>query len=78
MATCPRCLGTLTENHRCPRGLSSRVTAALSTFTGGAGVGVLLCFVFEEHPSPALMVAGAALGAVLAGALRQAIEGPIR
>ncbi len=78
MATCPRCFGTLTENHKCPRGITSRVTHALSTFAVGAVLGAVLCFVFEERPAPALLVAAAALGAVLAGALRTAIEGPAR
>jgi hypothetical protein len=78
MATCPRCFGTLTENHKCPRGLTSRVTHALSTFAAGAILGALACYVFDDRPAPALLLAGAALGAVLAGALRQAIEGPAR
>ncbi len=78
MATCPRCFGTLTEHHRCPRGLTSRVTHALTTFAIGGLLGAVICFVFDERPAPALLVAGAALGAVLAGALRTAVEGPMR
>lgn len=78
MATCPRCFGTLTENHKCPRGLTSRVTHALTTLAIGGVLGALACFIFDERPAPALLVAAAALGAVLAGALRTAIEGPAR
>ena len=75
MATCPRCMGALTENHRCPRGRLSRITDALSTLTVGALIGVALCYGLEERPVPALVVAAAALGSVLASALRQAVSG---
>ncbi len=74
MATCPRCLGALTENHRCPRrGILSRVTDALSWVLGGAVVAAILTYVLQENPAPALVLAAAALGAVLASAVRQAI-----
>ena len=72
MATCPRCMGALTENHRCPRRFS-RVTDLLITVIIGGVVGGLLVFVFEERPVGLLVLAGAALGAVLANALRQAV-----
>jgi hypothetical protein len=75
MATCPRCMGALTENHRCPRGRLSRVTDALSTLAVGALIGVALCYGIEERPVPALVLAAAALGSVLASALRQAVSG---
>lgn len=78
MATCPRCFGPLTENHKCPRGLSSRVVHALTTVGVGGGIGAVVCVLVEDHPAGALIVAAAALGAVLATALRQAIEGPTR
>jgi hypothetical protein len=74
MATCPRCLGPLTENHRCPRGRFSRVTDALSTVLGGALAGGFLPVVFTDDPPLALVVAAAALGAVLANAVRQAVR----
>jgi hypothetical protein len=74
MATCPRCLGPLTENHRCPRrGLVSRVTDAISTVAIGGLIGAVLSYVIDEQPAPALILAAAALGAVLASAVRQAI-----
>jgi hypothetical protein len=73
MATCPRCLGPLTENHRCPRGRFSRIGEALSTVVGGAVVGGLIPVVFGADASLALVLAAAALGAVLANAVRQAM-----
>lgn len=75
MATCPKCLGALTEHHRCPKGPLSRVTDALSTVAIGGGVGVVLLYVVDERPVPALILAAAALGAVLANAVRQAVGG---
>jgi hypothetical protein len=74
MATCPRCLGALTENHRCPRrGILSRVTDAVSWVAGGAVVGGIVIYILQERPAPALVLAAAALGAVLASAVRQAL-----
>jgi hypothetical protein len=68
-------LGALTDNHRCPKGLFSRVTDAISTVGIGGVLGALLCFAIEERPAGALVVAAAALGAVLASAVRQAVGG---
>jgi hypothetical protein len=73
MATCPKCLGPLTEHHRCPRGPLRRIAEAISTLGIGAIGGVLLCFVIEERPAAALVLAAAALGAVLANAVRDAV-----
>jgi hypothetical protein len=75
MATCPRCLGALTDNHKCPKGALSRVSDAISTVGLGAVIGVVLCYVVEERPAGALVLAAAALGAVLASAVRQAVGG---
>jgi hypothetical protein len=77
MATCPRCFGALTEHHRCPRGKLSRVTDALTTVSIGGVVGIVVCYVVNERPVPALVLAAAALGAVLASALRQAVSGKV-
>ena len=74
MATCPRCLGPLTEDHRCPRGRFSRIGDALSTVVGGAIVGGLVPMIFSTNASLALVLAAAALGAVLANAIRQALK----
>lgn len=73
MATCPRCLGPLSENHRCPRGRFSRLGDAVITVAIGGGIGAVVVFAFEERPAGVLVLAAAALGAVLAGAVRQAL-----
>lgn len=73
MATCPRCFGALTDSHKCPKGIFSRVLEAVSTVGVGAVVGVVMCFAIEDRPAAALVVAAAALGAVLASAVRQAV-----
>ena len=76
MATCPKCFGALTENHRCPRSaVSSRLTQALGTIGLGGMIGVFLTFALIERPASALVLAFAALGAVLASAVRQAVGG---
>ena len=77
MATCPRCFGALTEDHKCPpRGVLVRVTDALATLVVGALAGWMFCLAVEDRPAGALILAAAALGAVLATAIRQAIGGP--
>ena len=75
MATCPRCFGALTDHHKCPKGIFSRMTDALSTVGVGGVIGAVLCFAIEERPVGALVIAAAALGAVLAFAVRQAVGG---
>lgn len=74
MATCPRCFGALTEDHRCPRGVARRVADALSTVAVGVMIGTVFCFAIEDRPAGALVLAAAALGAVLATAVREAIR----
>ena len=75
MATCPKCMGALTEHHRCPRGVWTRMTEALSTVGIGGAIGAVFCFAVQERPAGALVLAAAALGAVLASALKQAVGG---
>ncbi|HEY7289715.1 MAG TPA: hypothetical protein VH583_07755 [Vicinamibacterales bacterium] len=75
MATCPRCLGPLTDDHKCPKGLFSRMTDAMTTVAVGGIGGAIVCYVIEERPVGALVLASAALGAVLAFAVRQAVTG---
>jgi len=75
MATCPKCMGALTENHRCPHGTLRRISDALSIVGVGSVIGGLFAYVIDERPSPALVLAAAALGAVLANAVRQAVGG---
>ena len=74
MATCPRCFGALTEHHRCPRrSIVSAVVDAVSTVGVGGFLGGLLAILFNEQAPTALVLAAAALGAVLASAVRQAV-----
>ena len=75
MATCPKCMGALTENHKCPPRLLRRITDAISTVGVGAVIGAIMCFAIDDRPAGALVMATAALGAVLAYAVRQAILG---
>jgi hypothetical protein len=51
------------------------MTDALSTVVIGSGLGAVFCFAIEERPAGALVLAAAALGAVLASAVRQAVSG---
>jgi len=50
-----------------------RITDALSTVGVGGLIGVVLSYVMEERPRLELVLAAAALGAVLASAVRQAV-----
>ena len=75
MATCPRCFGALTENHKCPRrSIISAMVDALSTVAVGSFLGGLIALIINDEAPTALVVAAAALGAVLASAVRQAIR----
>ncbi len=73
MATCPKCMGYLDEGHKCPGGVWTRVGKAILTVGVGATVGIVAVYAIEERPLAALVLAGAALGAVLATAVRQAL-----
>jgi hypothetical protein len=73
MATCPKCMGALTEHHRCPRGPIRRLTDAISVVGVGGIIGVLVTFAIDDRPPGALLLAAAALGGVLASAVRQAL-----
>jgi hypothetical protein len=68
-------MGALTDDHRCPKRVLNRVVEAVSTVGIGGFAGAVLCFAIEERPAGALVVAAAALGAVLASAVRQAVGG---
>jgi hypothetical protein len=70
-------MGALTQNHRCPPSTwFNRITDALTTVMIGSVAGGLFVFAVEEQPTGALVLASAALGVVLASAVRQAIGGP--
>jgi hypothetical protein len=70
-------MGALTENHKCPKGISSRITEALSTVGVGGVIGAVLCYAIDDRPAGALVLAAAALGGVLASAVRQAVGGKL-
>ena len=73
MATCPRCRGALSDNHRCPKGPLYWVIEAVVTATVGGSVGAALCYFLQEQPALFLVLSYAALGGVLAIAMRQAL-----
>jgi hypothetical protein len=75
MATCPKCMGFLEENHKCPHGPFRRILDALSTVVVGGLIGIALCYALQDRPANALLLASAALGAVLTSAVRQAVAG---
>jgi len=68
-------MGALTEHHKCPPGLPSRITTAISTVGVGGVIGAVACYAIDDRPAGALVLAAAALGAVLANAVRQAVGG---
>jgi hypothetical protein len=51
------------------------LTHAISTIGVGGLIGVVACFAIVDRPVSALLLAAAALGAVLAFAVRQAVGG---
>jgi hypothetical protein len=51
----------------------TRVGKAILTVVIGAGIGILVVYAIEDRPLAAIVLAGAALGAVLATAVRQAV-----
>ena len=73
MATCPRCHGALSDNHRCPKGRFYWVPEALLTAAIGGSLGAGLCYFISERPANPLVLSYAALGSVLAIALKQAL-----
>jgi hypothetical protein len=75
MATCPKCMGFLTDGHKCPGGVWLRLGKAILTVAIGGAAGVLFIYALEDRPVLELWLAGAALGAVLSMAIRQAIGG---
>jgi hypothetical protein len=74
MATCPKCFEALTDNHKCPRrSVVGAMTEALSTVGVGGFLGGVVAIILNEQAPTALVLAAAALGAVLASAVRQAV-----
>jgi len=76
MATCPRCKGHLTDNHRCPR----RPTIVAAKMIGWAVVGGLsgwlLVLVFNPWTEmPDVEVISAIAGALIAVGINRALNG---
>jgi peptidoglycan/LPS O-acetylase OafA/YrhL len=66
-------MGALTEHHRCPRGPIRRLADSMSVVGVGGILGIVVTFAIDDSPPGALLLASAALGAVLASAVRQAL-----
>jgi len=66
-------MGFLDEGHRCPGGVWARLGKAMLTVGVGASIGIALVYGIEDRPLAGLVLSAAALGAVLAMAVRQAI-----
>lgn len=66
-------MGPLTDDHRCPRGRSRGLVARVVTPVAGAVVGMALCYGLVDRPHSAVVLASAALGALLATSLKQAV-----
>ena len=71
MATCPKCGGYLSDDHRCV-GAWRRVTRTVGVAFAGALFGVVIVLVLAEHPSSSLLAIAGLLGAVLVTALWRA------
>jgi len=77
MATCPRCKGHLTDDHRCPRGRAFVVLEMLATALTGGAAGLFLVIAFDpagrqisDAESLASVVAGACVAVGINRALR--------
>ena len=68
-------MGALTEHHKCLRGPLHRLAEAVSVVAVGAVIGMVVLYLIDDRPVPALWMAAAALGAVLTSAVRQAVTG---
>ena len=73
MATCPRCLGPLTDDHRCPRTRSRRLLRVLAPPLLGLLAGIVVCYGLIDRPHPLVVLCAAMLGGLLADAFRRAV-----
>ncbi len=73
MATCPRCLGPLTDDHRCPRTRSRHALWTVGVPLVGTIVGVFVCYGLIDRPHGVVVLCAAGLGGLLADALRRAL-----
>ena len=76
MATCPRCKGHLTDNHRCPpRRLRAAIEISASALVGGF-IGLLLVAIFDPRGQitdvDTISVIG---GALIAVGINRALRG---
>jgi hypothetical protein len=66
MATCPRCKGHLTENHRCPRSPARKAIEISLAALGGGLVTLVIISLVDPHGQSSmdglLLVAGALAG----------------
>lgn len=75
MATCPRCKGHLTENHRCPRSPARRVFEMILAAVAGGLFGLLLFSLLDPQAQwtmdGVVLVGGALVGLGLDRLLRE-------
>ena len=67
MATCPRCKGHLTENHRCPRSPARKMVEVSLAALGGAFVALLAMSLVDPNghfPFEGVLLVGGALAGV--------------
>lgn len=73
MATCPHCLGPLSDDHHCPRTWRRRVVRLIGPPLAGSVLGVVACYGLIDRPHVLVVVSSALLGGLLADALRRAV-----
>jgi hypothetical protein len=71
MATCPKCGGYLSDDHRC-FGAWWQIVRTIGVAFAGAVFGIVAVVALAEHPSTSLLGAMGLLGAVLVTALWRA------
>lgn len=74
MATCPYCLGPLTDGHRCQRRRWWRRLRLLGLPVAGSLLGTTVCYGLIERPHGIVVLAGAVLGGLLADACGRAVS----
>ena len=77
MATCPKCLGYLDDNHQCVGLWKRRFWTALN-MSALTGCCIIACvaplFLITDQPSMALRAIGLVMGVVLSSAIRGALD----
>lgn len=67
-------MGPLSDDHRCPRSRSRRSASLVGVLLAGGLIGVFTCYGLIDRPHSIVVLAAGMLGALLAQALRQAIN----